>query len=319
MYEEFIPEVFVGVDISKGQLDVCILPANQSLSFGNNPEGCASLAELIGKHNAPLVVMEATGKYEVPVSAELMSKGIPTAIVNPKRARDFAKALGRLAKTDSIDAYVLARFAQDVKPEVRLIPRESEQFIRELVMRRQQLVALRTAEKNRLEKAVSKQVRKSIQSMIDAIDAQIREIDKKTDDEIKGNPILNEKSILIQSVPGVGAHTSRMILAALPELGMLGPKQISSLVGVAPFNRDSGTLRGKRMISGGRKNVRNLLYMAALVATRFNRVIKSFYQRLLDAGKKPKVALVACMRKLIIILNAMVKNKRPFSYSCIDF
>jgi len=319
MYKKFIPEVFVGVDISKSRLDVCILPTNQCLSFSNNTEGCARLAELIGQEKSPLVVIEATGGYEIPVSAELVSKGLPTAVVNPKRVRDFARALGRLAKTDSIDAYVLARFAQDLKPEVRLMPGESEQFIRELVTRRQQLVALRTAEKNRLDKAVSKQVRKSIQTMVDTIDAQIREIDKKTDDEIKGNPILHEKSILIQSVPGVGSHTSRMILAALPELGTLGPKQISSLVGVAPFNRDSGTLRGKRMISGGRKNVRNLLYMAALVATRFNHVIRAFYQRLRDSGKKPKVALVACMRKLIIILNAMVKNKRPFSYSSVDF
>lgn len=319
MYKKFIPEVFVGVDISKNRLDVFILPANQFLSFSNDPEGCAHLAELIGKGKEPLVVIEATGGYEIPVSAELVSKGIPTAVVNPKRVRDFAKALGKLAKTDSIDAYVLARFAKDLKPEVRLMPGESEQFIRELVIRRQQLVALRTAEKNRLEKAVSKQVRESIQTMVDTVDAQIREIDKKTDDEIKGNPVLNEKNILIRSVPGVGSHTARMILAALPELGMLGPKQISSLVGVAPFNRDSGTLRGRRMICGGRKKVRNLLYMSALVATRFNHVIRAFYQRLRDSGKKPKVALVACMRKLIIMLNAIVKNKRPFSYSSVDF
>lgn len=318
MSEEFIPQVFVGIDISKAQLDVCLLPANKRLVFNNSPEGLEQLGEFLLSQDSPVVVIEATGRYEIPIAAELISRGLPTGVVNPKRTRDFARAIGRLAKTDSIDAYVLARFAHDIKPEIRPIPDESELFIRELVVRRQQLLVLRTAEKNRLTRAISRKVRESIQVLIATIDAQIKEIDKQSDNEIKGNPVLLENAKLIQSVPGVGPNTAKMLLAALPELGKLGHKQVSSLVGLAPFNRDSGAMRGKRMISGGRTKVRNLLYMAALVATRFNQVIRSFYLKLKESGKKPKVALVACMRKLLIILNAIVRNKTPFSYSFVD-
>ncbi len=232
--------------------------------------------------------------------------------MNPKRVRDFARAMGKLAKTDSIDAHVLARFAQDMKPQVRLLPSEKERFMKELVSRRQQLIEVRAAEKNRLHKAVSAQVKKSIQLIIDTVNQQIREIEKQLDDEIKGNPVLHEKDQLIQSVPKVGPNTSRMLLAALPELGGLGGRQIASLVGVAPFNRDSGKMRGKRMVSGGRTGVRNLLNMAALVASRHNNIIREFYLRLRKSGKNGKVALVACIRKTVVILNAMLKKKQPF-------
>ena len=256
--------------------------------------------------------MEATGGYEALIASTLLTQGLPAAIVNPRRVRDFARAMGRLAKTDSIDAYVLARFAQKMQPEIRSLPREKERFIKELVSRRLQLIDVRTAEKNRLNKAVSPQVKKSIQLIIDTVNQQIREIEKQLDDEIKGDPELHEKDHLIQSVPGVGPQTSRMLLAALPELGRLSGKQIASLVGVAPFNRDSGKMRGKRMVAGGRTSVRNLLYMAALVASRHNKIIKEFYSRLRNSGKKAKVAIVACIRKLVVILNAMLKNKQHF-------
>ncbi len=312
MSKEIIPQVYVGIDISKDHLDVCLIPGDQRLTFNNDAKGLDQLTERLSKEASPLIVMEATGGYDVPIAGALLSKGLPAAIVNPKRVRDFARAMGKLAKTDSIDAHVLARFAQDMKPQVRLLPSEKERFMKELVSRRQQLIEVRTAEKNRLHKAISLQVKKSIQLIIDTVNQQIREIEKQLDDEIKGNPVLHEKDQLIQSVPGVGPNTSRMLLAALPELGGLGGRQIASLVGVAPFNRDSGKMRGKRMVSGGRTGVRNLLYMAALVASRHNKIIREFYSRLRKSGKNGKVALVACIRKLIVILNAMLKKKQPF-------
>jgi len=318
MSKENMPKVYVGIDISKDHLDVCLMPGDQRLTLNNDAKGLDQLTERLSKEASPLIVMEATGGYDVPIAGALLSKGLPAAIVNPKRVRDFARAMGRLAKTDSIDAYVLARFAQEMKPQIRSFPSEKARFIKELVSRRQQLIDVRTAEKNRLYKAVSPQVKKSIQLIIDTVNQQIREIEKQLDDEIKGNPVLHEKDQLIQSVPGVGPNTSRMLLAALPELGGLSGKQIASLVGVAPFNRDSGKMRGRRMVSGGRTGVRNLLYMAALVASRHNKIIREFYLRLRKSGKNGKVALVACIRKLVVILNAMLKMKQPFCHLILD-
>ena len=264
MSKEIIPQVYVGIDISKDHiskdhLDVCLIPGDQRLTFNNDAKGLDQLTERLSKEASPLIVMEATGGYDVPIAGALLSKGLPAAIVNPKRVRDFARSMGKLAKTDSIDAHVLARFAQDMKPQVRLLPSEKERFMKELVSRHQQLIEVRTAEKNRLHKAVSLQVKKSIQLIIDTVNQQIREIGKQLDDEIKGNPVLHKKDQLIQSVPGVGPNTSRMLLAALPELGGLGGRQIASLVGVAPFNRDSGKMRGKRMVSGGEPALKKLV------------------------------------------------------------
>lgn len=312
MSKEIIPQVFIGIDISKDHLDLCLMPGDQCLTFANDANGLDQLTERLSAEVSPVIVMEATGGYDVPIAAALLSKGLPAAIVNPKRVRDFARAMGRLAKTDSIDAHVLARFAQEMKPEIRSLPNEKERFIKELVSRRLQLIDVRTAEKNRLYKAVSQQVKKSIQLIIETVNQQIQEIEDQLDDEIKGNPVLHEKDQLLQSVPGIGPNTSRMLLAALPELGKLSGKQIASLVGVAPFNRDSGKMRGRRMVFGGRTSVRNLLYMAALVASRHNKIIREFYSRLRKSGKTGKVALVACIRKLIVILNAMLKKKQPF-------
>ena len=312
MSKENMPKIYVGIDISKDHLDVCLMPGDQRLTLNNDAKGLDQLTERLSKEASPLIVMEATGGYDVPIAATLLSKGLPAAIVNPKRVRDFARAMGRLAKTDSIDAYVLARFAQEMKPQIRSFPSEKERFIKELVSRRQQLIDVRTAEKNRLYRAVSPQVKKSIQLIIDTVNQQIREIEKQLDDEIKDNPALHEKDHIIQSVPGVGPQTSRTLLAALPELGGLSGKQIASLVGVAPFNRDSGKMRGRRMVAGGRTSVRKLLYMAALVASRHNKIVKEFYSRLRNSGKKAKVAIVACIRKLVVILNAMLKKKQHF-------
>lgn len=307
-----IPRVYVGIDISKERLDVCVLPYSHNLNFINDPKGLDQLTEYLIKEPSPLIVMEATGGYEALIASTLLTHGLRAAIINPKRVRDFARALGRLAKTDSIDAYVLARFAQEIKPEIRSLPDEKERFIKELVNRRLQLIDVRTAEKNRLYRVVYPQVQKSIQLIIDTVNQQIREIETQLDSEIMGNPVLHEKDQLLQSVPGVGPNTSRMLLAALPELGKLSGKQIASLVGVAPFNRDSGKMRGRRMVFGGRTSVRNLLYMAALVASRHNKMIREFYVRLRNSGKKTKVAIVACIRKLIVILNAMLKKKQRF-------
>jgi transposase len=307
-----MPQMYVGIDISKDRLDVCLLPGDHRLTLSNDSKGFDELIERLSTEVSPIIVMEATGGYEVPIAGALLAKGLRAAIVNPKRVRDFARAMGRLAKTDSIDAHVLARFAQEMKPEIRPLPNETELFMRELVRRRQQLVDVRTAEKNRLHRAVSLQVKKSIQVVIDTINQQILEIENQLNDEIKGNPVLKEKDQLIQSVPGVGPNTARMLLAALPELGRLSGKQMASLVGVAPFNRDSGKMRGRRMVFGGRTSVRNLLYMAALVASRHNKTIREFYSRLRNSGKTGKLALVACVRKLIVILNAMLKKKQPF-------
>jgi len=244
MSKETIPQVYVGIDISKDHLDVCVLPGNQNLTFSNDANGLCQLTECLIKEPSPLIVMEATGGYEALIASTLLTQGLPAAIVNPRRVRDFARAMGRLAKTDSIDAYVLARFAQKMQPEIRSLPREKERFIKELVSRRLQLIDVRTAEKNRLYKSVSPQVKKSIQLIIDTVNQQIREIEKQLDDEIKGDPELHEKDHLIQSVPGVGPQTSRMLLAALPELGRLSGKQIASLVGVAPFNPHSAPICG---------------------------------------------------------------------------
>jgi len=304
--------MYVGIDISKDRLDVCLLPCDHRLTLSNDSKGLDELIERLIAGGSPIIVMEATGGYEVPIAGALLAKGLRAAIVNPKRVRDFARAMGRLAKTDSIDAHVLARFAQEMKPEIRPLPNESELFIRELVRRRQQLVDVRTAEKNRLHRAVSLQVKKSIQILIDTVNQQILEIENQLNDEIKGNPVLNEKDQLLQSVPGVGPNTARMLLAALPELGKLSGKQMASLVGVAPFNRDSGKMRGRRMVFGGRTSVRNLLYMAALVASRHNKTIREFYSRLRNSGKTAKVCIVAAIRKLVVILNAMLRKKQRF-------
>mgnify|MGYP001282060550 FL=1 len=305
---------FIGIDVSKNSLDVHILPESMSLSYRYETKPMKALIKKLKTYAPELVVLEATGGYEITIGIALADAGLPVAIVNPRQVRDYARALGILAKTDKIDAYVIARFAQDVKPEARGQLTFKELELKSLVVRRQQLVEMRSAEVNRLSRTTVPQVKNGIEKLIRVLDAQIKAIDDDLNDEIKKNPTWSQKLELITSFTGVGDHTAHTLLFGLPELGTLNRQEIAALVGVAPFNRDSGMLRGKRTISGGRANIRKALHMPTLsAATRWNNDMMAFYQRLIARGKKHKVALTACMRKLLITLNAMVKNNELYN------
>mgnify|MGYP001191730954 FL=1 len=304
---------YVGLDISKSFIDLHQLPQGRNARFEYEQEGLSKLVTFLKKHKPALIVLEATGGYEAQVAAELSAAGLVVAVVNPRQVRDFARALGKLAKTDAIDAAVLARFAQDVRPEARKLPEPEEQNLKATVSRRRQLVEMLVAEKNRLSRATLQSVIDSHESTINFIQSKIDDLDRQMQSTIQNSPLWSAKDELLKSVPGIGDKTACALLAQLPELGKLNRRQIASLVGVAPMNRDSGLMRGKRSITGGRKSVRNALYMATTAARRFNPTIKAFYLRLRDAGKSYKVALVACMRKLLIILNAMLKHQNTFN------
>jgi transposase len=298
---------FVGIDVSKQRLDVLVRPAGEVWSATNDEAGIAGLVTKLIEVAPVLVVLEATGGLQVPAVTALALRGIPVAVVNPRQVRDFAKALGRLAKTDAIDAEVLARFGEAVRPEPRPIPDEQAVQLEALLTRRRQLVEMVTAETNRLSACRIAKVRRGIEQHVAWLRKQINDVDDELDGAIRGSAVWREKDDLLRSVPGVGPVVSRTLLAELPELGRLNRKQIAALVGVAPMNRDSGTRRGQRHIWGGRAAVRGVLYMAALVAARHNPRFKAFYQGLLQRGKLKKVALVACMRKILTTLNAMVR------------
>jgi transposase len=272
------------------------------------------LVSKLGEISPKLIVLEATGGLERRAVAALAGASLPVVAVNPRQVRDFAKATGRLAKTDAIDAAVLALFADRIRPQVRPLRDEETQELEALVVRRRQVVDMITAEKNRLiASPSSKRVRTAIGKTIKWLQKQLEEIDSNLDDAVKGSPLWREKDDLLRSVPGVGKVLSRTLLSLLPELGTLGKKQLSALVGVAPLNWDSGQQRGRRSVWGGRANVRAVLYMGALAAARFNPVIRAFHARLIAAGKLPKVALVACMRKLLTILNAIVRDGKSWT------
>jgi transposase len=307
-----VTPVFIGIDVSKARLDIAVRPSGESESVSNDEGGIKALVKRLGEIGPALIVLEATGGLERPVMRTLASAELPVVVVNPRQVRDFAKATGQLAKTDSIDALVLAHFAQAVRPVVRPLPDAVTLELRALIARRRQLTEMIVAEGNRLS-AASKAVRKSIQAHIRWLEAELKRADKDLDQGIRHSPIWQENQDLLRSVPSIGPVISRTLLAELPELGRLNRKQIASLVGVAPLNRDSGTFRGRRSIWGGRATVRSALYMAALVASRRNAVIRTFYKRLRDKGKAPKVVLVACMRKLLTMLNAMIKHKTRWS------
>lgn len=302
----------VGIDVSKATLDLAGVPNTSARSFANAPEGHAQIVDLL-RHTPPqLIVLEATGNYEAPLVAALVDAQLPVVVVNPRQVRDFAKALGKLAKTDRIDADVLVRFGQAVRPELRPVPDEQMRQLRELLARRSQLVQMRVAENNRLGTVHGKRVCKSIKHLIEVLDKELKKLDQDVDQLIRDCPAWKEKEDLLTTVPGVGEQTARKLVADVPELGSCSRQQICALVGVAPFNNDSGQSRGQRTIRGGRSEVRKLLYMATLVATRCNPVIQAHYERLLAAGKRKKVALVACMRKLLTILNAMVRKRQTW-------
>jgi len=298
----------VGIDVSKGRLDVCLMPEGEAFSVTNDQQGIDQLAGRLEEARPELVVLEATGKYERPAAAAIAALGIAVAVVNPRQARDFAKATGKLAKTDKIDAEVLARFAGAVGPRPSVLPDEEARALQAVLTRRRQLVSMLVAEKNRLPMA-PEAVARRIRAHVRWLEKELDRADGDLDEAVEASTAWKENEALLRSVPGVGPVLARTLLAEMPELGTLAPKRLSALVGVAPFTRDSGTLRGKREAWGGRAPVRASLYMGALVASRYNPILKEFYGRLLAAGKPKKVALVACMRKLLSILNAMMRDR----------
>jgi transposase len=304
--------IFVGIDVSKARLDVAVRPSGHSESVTNDQGGIKTLVKRLGEIQAALIVLEATGGFERQITRALVNAELPVVVINPRQVRDFAKATGQLAKTDRIDALVLAHFAEAVRPALRPLPDEVTLELRALIARRRHLTEMIVAERNRLG-GTSKTVRKRIDAHIRWLEAELQRADADLDQSIRQSPIWQEKEDLLRTIPGIGPVISRTLLAELPELGGLNRKQIASLVGIAPLNRDSGTSRGRRAIWGGRASVRAALYMAALVASRRNSVISVFYKRLRNAGKAPKVAIVACMRKLLTILNSMINHKTRWS------
>jgi transposase len=305
--------VFVGMDVSKATIDVCVSDGEE-WQVANDDRSMDELRGRIASLQPVLVVLEATGGYELRAAGALAAAHVPVAVVNPRQVRSYARSVGQLAKTDRIDARILVRFAAAVRPEPRPLPDAETSELEALITRRRQLVAMVTAEHTRLEMAAPI-TRKQIKAHIGWLRRQLAKVDADIDGMVRRSPLWRAKDDLLQSVPGIGDATSRTLLALLPELGTLSKKQIAALVGVAPLNRDSGTFRGRRTIWGGRSRVRTALYMATLVGTRWNPTLKAFYARLRDAGKPPKVAMVACMHKLLIIVNAMVREGRAWDAS----
>jgi transposase len=304
-------EIFVGIDISKAWLDVAVHEGEEAFRANNTDEGIASLVKRLKKLKPTLIVLEPTGGFEKLVMAELTHASLPAVVVNAKRVRDFARATGRFAKTDELDAKVLAHFAAAVRPPVRDLRSEEEEQLTALLTRRKQVLDMLTMEKNRLG-TVRAKMRSAIEAHIQWLSKSLKDLDKEIEDFVESTSLWKEKDTLLQSVPGVGPVTSATMLGMLPELGLLNRQEIAALVGVAPVNRDSGKKQGRRRVYGGRADVRSVLYMAALVAKKFNPVIRKFYERLIQHGKEKKVALTACMRKLLVILNAMMHSNQPW-------
>lgn len=309
-------EVFVGIDVSKKQLDVAVWGRAEYWQVPNSEEGIAKLVKLMKGLAPQLVVLEATGGLELPAVTELAWAEMDVAVVNPKRVRDFARSLGQLAKTDKLDAQVIAHFGAVIHPQVRARPSAEQEQLLAILARRRQLIEMLTGERNRLH-STRPAMRENVRQHIAWLEKSIQDLNKEINDLIQNSPLWQAKAEILLSAPGVGPVTCSTLLAALPELGTLGRQEIAALVGVAPVNKDSGHKRGKRRVFGGRATVRSILYMAALSATKFNPKIRVFYQRLLRAGKEKKVALTACMRKLLVILNAMVRHHQLWSPDCL--
>lgn len=312
-------EFFIGIDVSKKSLDISIFPINENFTISNSDNDIKSLRKKLLKLRPTLIVVEATGGYQNLCVSMFQKKGLRVAVINPRQARDFAKAMNKLAKTDRIDASVLALFAEKLRPEVKPPVDENKLYLSELIRRRNQLIRMRTSEENRSKMNSSKKIGHNISESMRFLAIQIQEIDEEIKSSINDSEPLSKNAKILQSVPGIGPVSSSILLAELPELGNINRKKISALVGVAPMNKDSGKYRGKRMICGGRSNVRSVLYMAALTASRFNPVIALFAKRLKDAGKPNKVVLTAVMHKLIMIVNVMIRDQKqwdPMNNKC---
>ena len=303
--------IYVGIDVAKAQVDVAVRPTGQRWVVSFDETGVGELVSQMEDLSPALVLLEASGGLELPLVAALAAAALPVVVVNPRQIRDFARATGTLAKTDALDAAVLAHFAEAVRPPVRPLRDAETQALNALAARRHQVMIMLVSEKNRLSSATIA-VRPRIEAHIAWLERELDDLDEGLRQTLRQSPVWREKEDLLRAVPGVGEQLSLTLLAYLPELGTLDRRKIAALVGVAPFNRDSGTLRGKRTVWGGRARIRAVLYMGALVASRHNPVIRDFYQRLLAAGKPKKLALIACMRKLLVILNSMLKHGSPW-------
>lgn len=304
--------VWVGIDVSKNRLDVHVLPDRTAFAVARDGKGLAELVERLRPLGASLVGVEATGGFETVVAAALAGAGLPLVVVNPAQVRHYALAVGRRAKSDPIDAAMIARFVEATRPAVRAMADEATQLLADLVARRRQVIEMIVAERNRERRTAVERIRKSIARLIVALERELAAIDAEIDTGVRGSPVWREKEDLLASVPGVGAITARSLIAELPELGTLTNKQIASLAGLAPYTRQSGQWTGKSMIGGGRKTVRSAVFLAGLVAGRHNPVLRAFRQRLIDAGKPKMVAAIAVARKLLTILNAILRDQAPW-------
>ena len=304
--------VFVGIDVSKDRLDVHVLPSGEAFAVARNGEGLAALNERLSALGAKTIAIEATGGFETVAAASLASAGLPVVVVNPAQVRVFAQALGKRAKTDPIDAAVIARFAEATRPEVRPLPDEQTQALADLVARRRQIVQMITAERQREKRATVKRIKRSITRLLAALEKELSELDQEIDDTVRGSPVWRRNEDLLKSVPGVGPIIARTLLAEMPELGTLDRREIAALAGLAPWTRQSGTWKGKSFIGGGRSSVRAALFVGALTAARHNPTLKAFHQRLIDAGKPKIVAIIAVARKLLTILNAIIRDQKPW-------
>lgn len=304
--------MFVGIDVSKDRLDVHLRPSGEAFAVARDGAGIDALADRLRRIGPELVVLEATGGFETVVAAGLAAAGLALAVVNPRQIRAFARAVGRLAKTDALDAAVIAHFAEAVRPQPRPVPAPQAQALGELVARRRQIVEMMGAERNRRRQLRQPRLIKGVDRILAALQTQLSELEQDIDTAVRGTPAWREREDLLTSVPGIGPRIARTLIADLPELGALTRHQVAALTGVAPFNRDSGQWRGRRAIAGGRTSVRNALYMSVLVAIRRNMPLAQTYHRLRQAGKPAKVAIVATMRKLITILNAIIRDNKPW-------
>ena len=303
--------IFIGIDVAKGRLDVHVQPSGEAFTVPRDEVGLAELARRVTALRPVVIALEATGGYEVMVAASLAAAALPVVVVNPRQIREFARATGRLAKTDTLDAHAIAAFAAAVRPPVRAVADAQARLLGQLVARRRQLVEMLGAEQNR-RRLIESALKRRLDAHIRWLEQAVHDLDDDINTTIRSSPVWRAADDLLRSVPGIGPITASTLIAALPELGHLDRRKIAALVGVAPINRDSGTLRGRRMIAGGRAVVRHVLYMATLTAIRYNPTIAAFYQRFVAAGRPGKLAVTAAMRKLLVILNAILRDRRPW-------